>query len=136
MITDRREIEQRVIAAADLVERTGARQFQIGYLHDDETAERAAWYAHAQFRGGRIMVENHRGPAEAAEALAERLLSGARCSCGKLVALSDVGAFAFKRAVMADGTEFTAEQARTAGLCRWKRDGDRWVSGCGLRGAR
>ncbi len=134
MITDRAEMEQRVLAAADLVGRTGATEFQIGYLHDVVPADLAAWYAHAQYRGGRIFEENHPGPAEAAEALAQRLLTGARCSCGKLVALSDDGAFAFRKGVMVDGSEFTVDQARAAGCCRWKREGARWVSGCGLRG--
>jgi len=40
--------EDALIAAADLVGRTGATGFEIGYLHDDVPAEKAGWYAHAQ----------------------------------------------------------------------------------------
>jgi hypothetical protein len=133
-IGDRDEIGQRVVAACDLVARTGAREFQIGYLHDDVPTEEAGWYAHAQYRGTRITAENQRGPAEAAEALAVRLLTGAKCKCGKLVALNSDGARAFRNPVMSDGSAFPIETAQRVGQCRWRREGEHWVSGCGLRG--
>lgn len=117
-------------AAVDLIGRTGAQGFEIGYLHDDVPIEAAGWYAHAQYRGARITEENHRGPIEAAEALARQLLTGAMCNhCKKLVALSDDGAVAFNGTLL-DGTRWTAEQARAAGQCRWRRVGPRWVRGC------
>lgn len=117
-------------AALDLVGRTGARSFELGYLHDGPV-EQAAWYAHVQYRGARISVENRHGPVEAAEALARRLLTGGKCTgCGRLVALSDTGAVAYRSAVMADGTRFTAEDAAAAGQCRWRRVGARWEMGC------
>ena len=122
--------EDRLIAAAELVGRTGARGLEIGYLHDDVPAEDAAWYAQAQYQGSRIITENHTNPIEAAEALAVRLLTGAKCRCGRLVALSDDGALAFRKPVMSDGSQFTAEQAAQAGLCRWRRRGARWSAAC------
>jgi hypothetical protein len=82
------------------------------------------------------MVEHHSHPADAAEALALRLLTGARCACGKLVALQAGGALAFRAASLSDGSTFTIEQARAAGQCHWRREGRHWVSGCGLRGVR
>lgn len=118
-----------IVACADLVGRTGATAFQIGYLHDDVPVEQAGWFAHAQFRGARISVEDHRGPVEAAEALCRRLLTGAKCRCGRLVALSDEGAIAFD-GHLADGSRWTTEQAAAAGQCRWRRMGPRWVRGC------
>lgn len=126
------EIDQdAVIAAADLVGRSGAREFEIGYVNDDVPVEQAAWYAQAVYKGARILVENHRGPAEAAEALARRIMTGAKCAhCGGLVALSDAGAFVFERQEMADGTTWGPEQAAAAGQCRWRRIGDRWERGC------
>lgn len=120
--------EDAVVAAADLVARTGAKEFEIGYLHDGVPMEDAGWYAVALYRGTKL-IENGAGPVEAAEALALRLLTGARCSCGKLVALSEEGAVAFN-ADMADGTKWTVEEARAAGQCRWERRGDRWEMGC------
>jgi hypothetical protein len=96
-----------VIACADLVGRAGASGFEIGYLHDDVPAEDAGWYAHAQYHGARIIVEDHRSPTGAALALAERLLSGAMCRCRRPVALTD-----------------------RLGGCRWRLIGARWEPGC------
>jgi hypothetical protein len=126
--------DEALFAAVDLVARTGATNFEIGYLHEDVPAPDAAWYAHAQYKGTRITEENHRGPVQAAEALARRLLTGARCKCGKLVALSGDGAVAFRQAVMSDGTSWSLDEAVSAGQCRWRREGHHWVSACGLRG--
>ena len=119
-----------IVACADLVGRAGAHTFEIGYLHDDVPTEEAGWYASAILRGAKIFEENHRGPVEACDALARRILTGAKCRCGKLVALSDAGAVAYQKVTMADGTEWTAKQATTAGQCRWRREGDRWKRGC------
>lgn len=99
-----------LVAALDLVQRTGAKQCQFGYLHDDVPIEEADWYAYAQFRGARIIVEHKQGPAEAVEALARRLLDGALCRrCGTLIRLADEG----------EG-------------CRWTRQGPKWTPGCDL----
>jgi hypothetical protein len=122
--------EDALAATVDLIARTGAKGFEIGYLHDDVPVDQAGWYAHAQYRGTRITEENHCGPIEAAEAIARRLLTGAMCNhCKKLVALSDHGATAFNSTLL-DGTRWTVEQARAAGQCRWRRVGPRWVRGC------
>lgn len=119
-----------IVAAVDLVGRAGAEGFEIGFLHDDVPVEDAGWYAHAQYRGTRIIEEDHRGPTEAAEALARRLLTGAKCRCGRLVALSDGGAVAFPGARMADGSTWSGAEIEAAGQCRWTRQGRRWVRGC------
>lgn len=130
-VADRDNIEmgEAVIACADLVGRAGARGFQIGYLHDDVPVELAGWYAYAQYQGARITESDHVGPAEAAEALARRLLTGAKCRCGRLVALSRDGARAFN-SVLADGSRFTVEDAQRVGQCLWVRQGRRWEPSC------
>lgn len=123
-----------IFAAADLVGRAGAKEFQVGYLHDDVPVEEAGWYAHAQYRGARIGVEDHRGPVEAVEALARRLLDGAECRCGRLVALSDAGAMVYPGAYRPDGTVMTPERVAELaerGQCRWTRKGRHWVGACG-----
>lgn len=121
-------------AAVELVGRTGATGFQIGYLHDDVPPEKAAWYAHAQYKGARIIAEDHPGPIEAAEALARRLLTGAKCTaCGGLITLSDSGAFAYSSATLADGTVWDVKTAAAAGQCRWTRVGAHWEKGCGTK---
>jgi hypothetical protein len=99
--------EDVVIACADLVGRCGASGFEIGYLHDGVPVEDAGWHASAQFRGARIMVEDHRSPTGAALALAERLLRGAACRCRQPVTLSD-----------------------GKPGCRWRLVGKRWEPGC------
>lgn len=119
-------------ACADLVGRTGAQHFQIGYLHDDVPADQAGWYAYAQYRGARVTSSDHPGPVEAANGLARRLLNGAKCTgCDRLVALSDFGAMAYN-AHLADGSFWTMQQAAAAGQCRWRRIGPRWTRGCEL----
>lgn len=127
--------EDALIAAANLVGRTGATSFQLGWLHDDVPVDQMGWYAHAQYKGTRITVENQAGPVEAADGLARKLLTGARCVCGRLVALSSLGAFAYGSPVMTDGTRWSASEAAAAGLCRWTRNGQRWEPECrGRRG--
>lgn len=103
-----------LIAAADLVGRSGASHFEVGYLHDEVPFDEAGWYAHAQFKGVLIRFPEDeestavRGPIEAAEGLARRLFAGAQCRrCGELIWLSD-----------------------GEGGCRWRRMGDRWEPGC------
>ena len=123
--------EDAVKACADLVGRTGATEFQIGYLHDNVPADQAGWYAYASYKGARITVEDQPGPVEAADALSRRLLAGARCThCHGLVALSDQGAFAFGKATLVDGSQWDAGQAAATTQCRWRRMGDRWDRGC------
>ena len=58
-----------LFAGLHLVERTGAKKVEIGFLHEDVPAEDAGWYAHAQYHGARVTAEDHPGPVEAVEAL-------------------------------------------------------------------
>jgi hypothetical protein len=123
--------EDAVIACADLVGRTGAANFQIGYLHDGVPADQAGWYAHAQYRGGRITVEDQPGPSEAADALARRLLVGGECThCHGVIILSSALQEVFADAVMTDGRERTGQQRAAAPRCRWRRMGAEWKRGC------
>lgn len=107
-MSDNREIyADAVIACADLVGRAGAKDFEIGYVHEGVPVEDAGWYAVATYQGARVMVDEHRSPTGAAMALAERLLSSATCRCRRPVVLADdrVG-------------------------CRWRLMGQRWEPGC------
>lgn len=119
------------VAATELVGRTGAKGLEFGYLHDDVPIAEAAWYAFARYKGARIIEENHVGPVEALEALAKRILTGAKCQhCGGLVALSDHGALAYAASTLLDGTPWNIEQTRDARQCRWRRAGRTWKRGC------
>ena len=103
--------EDALYAAADLIGRTGATELQFGYLHDGVPVAEAAWWAHAQYRGARVVVEDHRDPVAAIEALARRLLTGGRCThCGGETVLSGDGSSPIQ--------------------CRYRRVGARWVRGC------
>ncbi len=120
-----------VRACADLVGRTGAKSFQIGYLHDGVPVAEAGWYAYAQYKGTRLSVEDQPGPVEACDALARKLLTGAKCAhCGGLVTLSDAGATVFPGATFTDGSTLTETDARSLPHCRWRRNGDKWTAGC------
>jgi len=101
--------EDALDAALDVIGRTGARRTEIGYLDDDVPVGEPNWYAYAQFHGTRIAAEHHVGPVEAVEALARKLIAGGRCThCGKTITLG----------------------GDDAGLCRWTRQGKKWVRGC------
>ncbi len=98
-----------LIAAVDLVGRSGATDCEIGWLHDDVPIEEAGWYATATYRGAKLTAEDHRGPVEAAEALGRRVLKGGTCAhCHKPVSLNAV----------------------SSNVCRWTRMGSRWKRGC------
>lgn len=96
-----------VIACADLAARAGAKAFELGHIHDDVPVAEAAWFAEAMWKGHRVIAQDHSSPSAAALALAEDILTGATCRCGRDVALSDGR----------DG-------------CRWRLAGDRWQPGC------
>jgi hypothetical protein len=126
--------EDVIVACVDLLARSGAKSTEIGWLNDpgdDAYAKHGPqWYAHAQYKGARITTENHADPTAACEALATKVLTGAKCRCGKLVALGAFGAFAYTEGHMADGTTWTALEAEKAGLCRWRRRGKHWRRDC------
>jgi hypothetical protein len=107
---DTQDSGEQMTAAVDLAKRAGARSFEIGYLHEGVPIEEAGWYAHALYQGARVTVDNQAGPIEAADGLARKLLTGARCGCGKPVALGGIG---------------------KPGECAWHREGPVWVSACG-----
>ena len=94
-----------VLAAADLIKRSGASDMEVGY-HEDESENQ--WWAVATYRGAKITVDNQPTPDVALEALVKRIFTGGMCNhCKKPVVLDD----------------------DTPG-CRWRRMGPKWVRGC------
>jgi hypothetical protein len=116
-----------VLACAHLVGRAGARSFEIGYLDDDPTNPR--WWATAQYQGTRLTADDHTTPEAAADALARRILDGAKCRCGRLVATSPFGARAYPSTLIT-GERWTPDMAQKAGQCLWRRNGPRWEPAC------
>lgn len=103
-MSDRDDLWDDIVnACAHLAERSGAVEFQIGFLSEDVPL----WYAHAKYQGTRIITQNHESRTAAALALSQRLLDRAGCRCGQTVTLVDGR----------DG-------------CRWRLVGARWEPGC------
>ena len=109
MIADELDLDA-VTACADLCARSGATDFEVGYLEDDVPLEKARWYAQTSYRGARIFVDEKASPDEACDALARRILAGGQCTrCGRKVAINKGG---------------------PPNRCNWYRDGPSWVRGC------
>lgn len=105
-----------VVAAADLVDRAGATEFQIAWdcpHTPDETGDHTCpdvrWTCSAKYKGHRIFTEPRQHPAQAANALAVKILTGATCRCGELVGLFG------------------------APGCQWTLKGNRWEPSCDAR---
>lgn len=108
------ELDQDAVdAALELFGRAGGRESQFGHTDPDQLGpgEHVTWYAWVQFHSNdRVMVQGKSGPVEALEALARRLLNGAKCAyCVGTVTLSG---------------------KPQRGVCRWTRQGAKWVRGC------
>ena len=102
--------EDALVAAIDLVGRSGARDVEIGYLHEGVPLDQAGWYATATYKGAKLIADDHKDPVAASEALARRILDGGQCAhCRKPIALG--------------GPPDPA-------VCRWTRRGPRWVRAC------
>lgn len=129
-----RDLDKAILrATVNLAERTGAKNLELGCLHEDAPPDKQRWWATVQYAGAVIMIENQPGPNEVLTALAEKLLTGAQCQrCGGLVALTDAGAFAYAKSHLVDGRAWHLEHATKAGTCRWTLVGERWESGCAL----
>lgn len=100
-----------VNACVDLVDRSGAASFELGFVRDGVPVEDAGWYATVTFRGARIITDERRSPSEAATAMAERLLRGATCRCQRPITI-------------------TGAPGADPDSCRWQLLGQRWEPGC------
>jgi hypothetical protein len=98
-----------VEACANLADRSGCTEWEIGYIDKDDPHAMARWYCHVKYRGTRISVSDMDGPVAAAMALSVRLLRGAACRCGKQVTLLGRN-----------------DQSR----CLWRIVGHRWEPSC------
>lgn len=122
-------------ASIDLFIRCGASEFDFGYLHENVRSQDADWYAYVAFRGTRITIEHQRGPIEALDALAARLLDGGMCTtCTRICTTRPDGVVVRATVDIHNGSKVSQEEAaanvRRNGACHWVRDGERWYSGC------
>jgi hypothetical protein len=126
-IPDGIEQTDRLLAAVDVVGRSGATNLNAGIFNENDSD----WYAEVEFGDKILGVEHYPSVEDALDALAKRLLTGGQCAhCGGLVALSPIGAVFYPNAKMADGREFTLEDAMSKPQCHWRREGPLWVKGC------
>lgn len=103
----------RVVAAVDAVGRSGGRSIEIGYQDEDAPAALARWYATAAYRGARVSADEHSSPADAAEALAWRVLEDGACTrCKRTIGI--VG----------------HASGKVPNRCAWDRHTACWVPGC------
>lgn len=110
---DPEEDEQRVLAAADVIGRSGARGLEIGFLDEDVPSHLARWYATASFKGARVSADEHTSPANAAEELAWKVLDGGLCTkCKRKIGLAG----------------HTSRELTDR--CAWSRHGACWVPAC------
>ena len=78
--------EPLLLAAVDMIGRTGAKNLEIGFDDDNEDL----WYAQATYGKSKVIVEGFDNPVKATEALVRKLMHGGRCThCGKMVTLED-----------------------------------------------
>ena len=94
-----------VLAAADLTERSGALAFEVGYADALNL-----WYAEAKYGDMGSLTQFGATPQGAAWQLCIRILTGAQCACGRVVALQ--------------GPYDPTEQ------CLWTLKGDKWQRPC------
>jgi hypothetical protein len=116
-----------IAAGVALLGRSGAREFEVGYLHDNVPVTEAGWWARVRYPKGRkavrshdgrmgsltgtvtILAEDKPGPLEAIEDLIGQVLAGGQCTyC--------------HRRVIIDGYRRK--------WCRWRRVARNWVPGC------
>jgi hypothetical protein len=109
-----------VFAAVEVCRRSGATDFEVGYLDDTVDARDARWWARANYGGDRLLVEEQPGADIAATGLARRVLDGGRCGCGLTIVTRDT----------------VIDRARNDNLrpatdrCLWERHGRHWIPGC------
>lgn len=89
-------LDPRFVAGVDLLGRTGARDFRIGWSHEDDGPP-TVWYAVATWKGHRDPRIGHGAeaagalnPTAAVMRLCERVIDGGECAhCGQLTIFDD-----------------------------------------------
>lgn len=101
----------RLHSAIEMVERTGAQNFEVGYLNEDaKRMQDADWFATARFRGTMVKTEHHASPVTAAETLMTLLMRDAKCRfCDRKISWG---------------------RAELKKRCLWRQVDGRWLRGC------
>lgn len=123
---NKQEIGDCVVAVAELCERSGARNFEIGHLYDETEVlyhvKGACWWASARYRGARLQVDDQPSPVHAADGLAHMILDGGECQHCQLRTTT---------AQTSTGVYLHGRPARPGeAMCVWSRVGATWKRGC------
>ena len=114
-----------VVAVSRLAGRSGAKEFQFSCQDPDAPYEQRGWWVMATYRGAKLIADGHASPAAACDALAARMLDRGQCQgCGKLSFVKRPEGYR-----LAD--EQMVARTKREGICRWHREGDRWLRACG-----
>lgn len=114
-------------AVVELTGRTGAQSFEVGRQYLDLPYEQRSWWCSAFYAGARLTVDGQVSVAAAADGLAKRILDGGECQgCLKMC-------FVFNEDGYRVSTPEQVARVTREGMCRWRRNGDRWGRECGDR---
>jgi len=72
--------DPKFLAAVDMIGRTGAQTFRIGYSDEDDGPPVVVWYAVAQWVGDRAEAAGALDPLTAVLRLAEQVIDGGECT--------------------------------------------------------
>lgn len=112
-----------VLAVAELIGRTGAREYELG------TTGSTHWYASCKVMGQRVEAVADT-PDAAAGALARKVVHGGKCvTCQRVITFDEAGIHAVDK-TLPDGTTWTAQQQADVGCCFWHRRGLHYVKSC------
>jgi hypothetical protein len=123
-VPNREEALAAIIAATDVVGRSGAKETQLYFEN--------GFHAVAIFPGRRVIVSEYpNDPAGAADELARRVIHNGRCtSCRKIIVAEDRRPLAMS-VTLPDGTVEHRTKPERTDLCFWDRVGERWERECG-----
>lgn len=106
--------EERLLAAVDLIGRTGAHSFEVGY-DDDHTP--TTWWATARYRGRVLFVDEEPDPLHAVDELLRRIVNGGRCThCNRTTTVGP-SPIPFKCAYVITAGRYEPACRRTATAC-------------------
>lgn len=74
----------RVVAAIELLGRTGVGEVEFAYDEEDAYPEKVLWWAKGNWRGTRVYSAHFPYPAQALEDVLSRVINGGKCArCGQ-----------------------------------------------------
>jgi hypothetical protein len=108
------EHEERLLAAIDLIGRTGAHSFEVGF-DDDQTP--TTWWAQARYSGRLMFTDDEPDPLHAVEQLLLRIVNGGRCTHCRRTTTVGASPIPFKCAYVITAGRYEPACQRRAAAC-------------------